>query len=92
MSTPGDLLRLDNLKRSLETPFWDGSEIKGDLLALVARLETGERYPAPWEVAEQIAAAIEPSGEVKPYSEVKNRRQALHWAASVARSLFPRPL
>ncbi|MCR6673266.1 hypothetical protein [Devosia ginsengisoli] len=52
----------------------------------------GRQQPTPWEVAEQIAAAIEPKTSPRPYSIVASKRQALHWAASVARSLFPRPV
>lgn len=43
--------------------------------------------PAPHEVAERIAAAIEPS----PGTGTKERREALEWAAQVARTLFPPP-
>jgi hypothetical protein len=40
----------------------------------------------PHEVAETIARAIEPHGGAK-----SKRREALIWAAGVARSLYPKP-
>ncbi len=45
----------------------------------------------PWQVAETIAAGIEPKSPVPPYIEVKTKRQALHWAAQIARGMFPPP-
>lgn len=44
--------------------------------------------PAPWEVAEEIAKAIEPK---RIGARNTARGRALEWAASVARSLFKGP-